>query len=264
MPPSPQTAIVLTGIYMAVHLYNLAAVNLELSAMLFVGRSGTTTIDPAQHAGGRILLDTQWIRSRGCRGKAVAVQIDERTFIVPPETISQITVSDSVAVERNGDGWLRIPDMLGCPGHPVAAESTRLRPGFDDVDALILWAESGSPTTNAAVARRLIATRSHADCRTENTVKRCPLDPIGPERIEVVYGDPARTMASGLPLYAVCRITPSHGGCEVTDIRSDGIGYRALTGENLSSATIQRIDGAIQSWVDQHLYPDVAETGIPL
>ncbi len=264
MPPSLRSAVILTAIYVVVHLYNLAAMNLAISEVLHMGRSGTTTIAPQAHDGRQIRLDHTWAKARACTGSPVAVTVDAHNLVLPVEALSQIVVSDTYATERNGDGWLRIPDTLGCPGKPLDADSIRIRPATDEIDALILWGEAGPSSSNTDVARRLVATRSHSDCRMQNGLRRCPLDPIGLDRIEVIYGDPSQAMRSGLPLHAVCRSHPSHGGCEITDIRSDGIGYRALTGDALSSATIQRIDAWIQTWIDHHLTTPYQAAGIAL
>lgn len=262
---SPQSAIVLMGIYIAVHLFNQVEVHAAAEASLATGGEGMVTLQPVQWSDGQITLGRDWVAQRSCHGDRVAVRLDDRLLELAPTDLVRVEIPESAIREFNGDGWIRLGEDVGCSANPIAGKQieAKLQPGQGQ--RLILWRDHTVAPSNEGLVRRLNAVRNNADCRVEGEMRRCPLDPIGANQIEIVFGEARARMASGLPSHAICWTGQARHSCEVSDVRPDGIGYRAILGTAPSAGALIQAETTAQRWIDQHVITQEAQpAGIPL
>lgn len=255
MSTSPESAFVLTGIYVAVHLINAVAADVAVSASLVQGAEGKVTLQPLVRQDDVVRLDGSWFTGRRCRlpTDAIAVRLGDTVLRVPRAEVAEMAVDKSVVREQNGSGWIRMAGSVGCPENPLPGRFVSLNSTGANVAGMMVWASPDDPRQISDVHRRLNSTRSQADCETWGGLRSCPIDQFGTRRVRILFGDRQQTMASGLPLHAVCTVTDTSRACEITESQSTGIGYRAFLRRAGDSADLVAAESDVRARLDAYI-----------
>ena len=262
MSTSPQSAFVLTGLYVAVHLINALAADVSISAALIQGSEGQIAVEPLVRRDDVVRLDASWYSGRRCARptRDMTVRVGGTVLRLPREEVSELVLDTGIVREQNGSGVIRIAGTAGCPENPLVGSAVTLSSHGRNVEGMMLWASPAAPRQVSDVNRRLAGTRSQSDCETQGDLRSCPVESFGPERVRILFSERAQTMPSGLPLHAVCTAAPGGNTCEITESQSTGLGYRAFLRRAADSADLAAAESEVQARLANYTRAAVAQT----
>jgi hypothetical protein len=255
MSSPTQSALVLTGVFVAVHLINALAAQVNISAALLRGSEGKITVEPLVRRDDVVALTGAWFKGRRCQvqTETLSMRLGTAVLRLPRDDVAEMVLETGIVREQNGSGLIRISGTAGCPEDPVIARSVTLTGSSGNVGGMMLWASPAEPRQVIDVARRLVSTRRQADCETWGDLRSCPVDQFGENRTRILFGDPEHPMQSGVPLHAVCNGTTSGLFCAITESQSTGLGYRAFLRRAGESADLSEAEADVRGRIARYV-----------
>ncbi len=257
MTTSPQSAFILTGLYVAVHVINALVADVAISAALIRGSQDQIAVAPRVRRDDVVRLDASWFSGRRCTRptRDVTLRLGTTILHLPRDEVGEMTLDSAIVREENGSGVIRIAGTAGCPENPLVGQAVKLVGPGRHVDGVTLWSSPTEPGEISGVGRRLAGTRRLAECEAVGTLRSCPVDN---DRVRILFGDPLQPMASGLPLHAVCTASDGGTACEITETQTGGVSYRAFLRRAADSADLIAAEGEVRARLADYARAEIA------
>lgn len=164
----------------------------------------------------------------------IALQIGEAALSMETASIERLLPAEIPVVGQRADGALEmtLPASSGCAG--ASLKTARAVIGKTaELPFGIMFTEVAPREGLSSTARGLLGLRDGGTCASQgNGLMRCEgAQTIDGVRVPVVYllaENPAETIASGAPLYALCRPRAEVLECEIADDLEGRLGMRMM------------------------------------